>query len=126
MGQTQYDEEDAPVSDERQAVRAEQLEMREAKRRAKALWLDLRRASHLVRFTDPAALRSIGFAVERSWREVRWCDIESAITAHAAMPFSKSPWLLDAWARQAKLERETREFAAMPVDDQLAAIRAAR
>lgn len=101
-------------------------EIRSMQREAKALWKTERvKAGHL-RFTDTAALRSVGHAVERVYGRVQWRDVVAAIKEHAAEPYTRSPWYLDTWAEQAKAKREYEERASLPVEEQLRMLEATR
>ena len=117
---------ESPVAppNERTAVQDAQRELRKAQREAADLWRTKRLEARLPRFTDPAALRSVKYAVERCFGAVSWFHICRAIEKHAADPFSKSPWMLDVWARDEKAEHERVSFEDLPLDEQERILRA--
>lgn len=102
-------------------------EVRRCQRLASQIWTQVRTAAKQTRFTDPPALRSVKYAVDRALGSgVVWRDIEQALREHGKDPYTRSPWFLDVWAAQIKTARENAETAALPVGEQLARMRAAR
>lgn len=93
-------------------------ELRKAQREAADLWRTKRLEAKLPRFTDPQALRSVKYAVERCFGDVSWFDICRAIEKHATDPYSKSPWLLDVWARDEQQDRQRVTFGDLSLDEQ--------
>lgn len=101
-------------------------ELKRVKREARALWQQVRTAAGHPRFTDPPALRSIDYAIDRCYPGVEWRDLESAIRTNGALEFCRSPWFLDSWARAAKADRERVVLSTLDLDAQERALRAAR
>ena len=83
-------------------------ELRAMQREAKVLWLQVRAKAGIKQFTDPAALRTLRYAVERAF-PCEWRDLEAAIKKQASTSFCRSPWYLDQAIRLARADREELE-----------------
>ncbi len=98
------------------AIRAVKREIKQMSRAAAELWRTTRAEALLTRYTDPAALRAVRYAVERAY-PCSWLDVETAIRSHGSLEFTKAPWHLDQWIAEARAARE--RTMVRPLDEQV-------